>query len=106
MHLPLRELQHAPRSSGHVGARWAVATHDWPRRTRGREHGVDAPPIGGVEPVVELVQQQPVRILHQGARQQREALLPVRQGQKFAARVAQQAAGPQSRRPPAWLRPS
>jgi len=47
------------------------------------QHRVDAPPIVGVEPVVELVQEQPVRILHQRACQKDKTLLSIRQGQEF-----------------------
>src|ERR1700719_3128086 len=48
----------------------------------GVEHLIDAPPVVLVQTVVELIQEQPVRILHQRPRQQRQTLFSVRQRQE------------------------
>ena len=72
------------------------------------QYAIDSAPEIRIQSVVELVQEQPVRILHQGARQQRKPLLSVRQRQEAALRegleTAQfehggQPAGAQSRLP-------
>ncbi len=69
------------------------------------KNGIDAPPVLGIQAIVELIQQQPVWILHQGARQQYQPLLPVGQRQELAARQCLKAARPQRRADPPGLNP-
>ena len=80
MHPPLREFQHAASSPRHIGRSMRSRYPRLAAAARGIEHRIDAPPIIGIEPIVELVQQQPVRILYQGARHERKTLLSIRQG--------------------------
>jgi hypothetical protein len=68
------------------------------------QNPVDAPPVVRVEPVVKLVQQEPIRILYEGAGQESKTLLSIRQGQKFAGGVTVQTKDPQSAGHPLRLR--
>jgi len=94
-HVAIFEFQHAAGASRHVGRSMCGCYPRLAAAHGGGEHSVDARPIVAVEPVVELVQQQPVGILHQGARQQGKPLLSIRQRQEFTVCVTLQPTGSQ-----------